>query len=102
MFTRAERLISLRNLRPKKKEGFMDKFEMAVFYNVQGPTLYFVGNVDRPDVYTVPFHSVNLSINLKVFAPNAFPLALSPTLIQTSQTARKSEANERTRQYPNP
>jgi hypothetical protein len=50
---------------PKKKEGFLDKFEMAVFYNVQGPTLYFVGIVDRPDVYTVPFHSVNLSVNKK-------------------------------------
>ena len=44
----------------------------------------------------------HLSFNLKVFAPNAFPLALSPTLSQTSQTARKSEANERTRQHPNP
>jgi hypothetical protein len=46
--------------------------------------------------------SENQSINLIVFASNAFPLVLSPTWIQTSQTARKSEANERTRQHPNP
>jgi TonB-dependent receptor len=61
---------------PKKKEGFMDKFEMAVFYNVQGPTLYFVGNVDRPDVYTVPFHSVNLSINNKFGKDDQFDCSL--------------------------
>ena len=61
---------------PKKKEGVLDKFEMAVFYNVQGPTLYFVGIVDRPDVYTVPFHSLNLSINKKFGKENQFDCSL--------------------------
>jgi hypothetical protein len=57
-------------------------------------------NLSRPQTLFKSFE--DLGINLKVFAPNAFPLALSPTLSQISQTARKSEASERTRQYPNP
>src|SRR5690606_16036310 len=35
----------------------------GVFYNVKGPTLYIVGVGLYPDVYTEPFHSVNLSFN---------------------------------------
>ena len=35
----------------------------GIYYNVQGRTLQFVGVADRPDVYTVPFHSVNLSFS---------------------------------------
>lgn len=42
--------------------------EASAFYNVQGPTLHFVGIADRPDVYTVPFHSLNLAVN-KTFGP---------------------------------
>ena len=38
-------------------------FEAGAFYNVQGRTLQFAGIVDRPDVYTVPFHSLNLTVN---------------------------------------
>lgn len=37
--------------------------EAGVFYNVQGPTLTFVGFGNRTDTYTVPFHSLNLNIN---------------------------------------
>jgi len=40
------------------------KMELGVFYNVQGRTLRFVGVADRPDVYTVPFHSLNLNFNI--------------------------------------
>ncbi len=35
----------------------------GVFYNVKGPTLYIVGVGLYPDVYTEPFHSLNLSFN---------------------------------------
>ncbi len=34
----------------------------GVFYNVQGKTLQIVGNADIPDVFTLPFHSVNLNL----------------------------------------
>jgi hypothetical protein len=37
--------------------------EAGLFYNVQGPTLTFVGFGNRTDTYTVPFHSLNLNIN---------------------------------------
>lgn len=35
----------------------------GVFYNVKGPTLYIVGVGLYPDVYTEPFHSLNISLN---------------------------------------
>lgn len=38
-----------------------NKFEYGVYYNVQGPTLLFVGFGNRADVFSVPFHSLNLS-----------------------------------------
>ena len=37
--------------------------EAGLFYNVQGPTLTYVGFGNRTDTYTVPFHSLNLNIN---------------------------------------
>jgi hypothetical protein len=37
--------------------------EAGLFYNVQGPTLLFVGLLDRPDIYSVPFHSLNFNAN---------------------------------------
>lgn len=40
------------------------KMEAGFFYNVQGRTLRFVGVADRPDVYTVPFHSLNFNFNM--------------------------------------
>lgn len=41
-----------------------NNMEVGVFYNVQGRTLKFVGIADRPDVYLVPFHSLNLNFNM--------------------------------------
>lgn len=37
--------------------------EVGFFYNVQGPTLLFVGTGLIPDVYSVPFHSLNFTAN---------------------------------------
>ncbi|MGB1282181.1 MAG: TonB-dependent receptor domain-containing protein [Schleiferiaceae bacterium] len=34
----------------------------GLFYNVQGEKLYIVGVADNPDVYEVPFHSLNLNL----------------------------------------
>ena len=36
--------------------------ELSLFYNVQGKTLMFVGNDDVSDVFSVPFHSLNLIV----------------------------------------
>ena len=43
------------------EEGFWKGLEAGLYYNVQGQTLQYVGIVDRPDIYTVPFHSLNLN-----------------------------------------
>lgn len=43
--------------------NFSNGFEVGVFYNVQGPTLNFVGFGNRTDTYTVPFHAVNFNLN---------------------------------------
>ncbi|MCG6189663.1 TonB-dependent receptor [Maribellus maritimus] len=43
------------------EQGFWNGFEAGLYYNVQGQTLQYVGIVDRPDIYTVPFHSLNLN-----------------------------------------
>lgn len=43
--------------------NFLNGWEAGIFYNVQGPTLNFVGFGNRADTYTVPFHSLNLNIN---------------------------------------
>lgn len=51
------------------EKGFLRKLQFGLYYNVQGPTLTFVGMVDRPDVYTVPFHSLNFN-GTKVFGKN--------------------------------
>ena len=48
--------------------GFTNGLEVGMFYNVQGETLVFVGIADRPDVYSVPFHSLNFNLN-KDFGP---------------------------------
>ncbi len=44
-------------------DGKNNGLDIGIFYNVQGETLQFVGIVDRPDVYSVPFHSLNFSAN---------------------------------------
>ena len=41
--------------------GFLEGFETGLYYNVQGKTLQFVGISDRPDIYSNPFHSLNLT-----------------------------------------
>ena len=37
--------------------------EAGLYYNLQGETLQFVGIADKPDVYTVPFNSLNFNAN---------------------------------------
>jgi len=42
-------------------KGFLSGFEAGLYYNVQGTTLQYVGIADRPDIYTLPFHSLNFT-----------------------------------------
>ncbi len=40
--------------------------DAGFYYNVQGQTLTFVGVADRPDVYSIPFHSLNFNANKSI------------------------------------
>ncbi len=42
--------------------GIWEGLEGGLYYNVQGRTLQVVGIKDRPDIYTEPFHSLNLNV----------------------------------------
>ena len=41
--------------------GSVNGFEAGIYYNVQGETLQYVGIADKPDVYSLPFHSLNFN-----------------------------------------
>lgn len=43
--------------------NFTSGWEAGLFYNVQGPTLSFVGFGNRTDTFTVPFHALNFNFN---------------------------------------
>ena len=48
------------------ENGFWSGFEAGLFYNVQGKTLQYVGIADRPDIYMLPFHSLNLTASKSI------------------------------------
>lgn len=45
------------------EQGIWKDLEFGVYYNVQGKTLLYVGLADRPDIYSLPFHSLNFNLN---------------------------------------
>lgn len=51
--------------------------EMGLYYNVQGRTLQYVGIADRPDVYSVPFHGLNLNMNKTFGAEDRMKVSFS-------------------------
>jgi TonB-dependent receptor len=57
----------------KSPEG---KYEVGAFYNVQGKTLQYVGIADRPDVYSMPFHSLNINGNYSFGSNDQYSLGL--------------------------
>ena len=46
------------------KNGFWKNLEAGFYYNVQGKTLQYVGIADRPDIFSLPFHSLNFNANM--------------------------------------
>ncbi|MCB9225403.1 MAG: TonB-dependent receptor [Crocinitomicaceae bacterium] len=53
----------------EKDAGFLKGLEVGFYYNMQGRTLQFVGIANLPDIYSVPFHSLNFNMN-KAFGAN--------------------------------
>jgi outer membrane receptor protein involved in Fe transport len=48
------------------ENGFFERFEAGLYYNVQGSTLEYVGAADRPDIFVEPFHSLNFNTSVKL------------------------------------
>lgn len=51
--------------------------EAGLYYNVQGKTLAYVGIAEKPDVYSVPFHSLNFNANKSFGAERKFQLGVN-------------------------
>ncbi|KAF0128728.1 MAG: tonb-dependent receptor [Bacteroidetes bacterium] len=58
------------------EKGFLKGLEAGFYYNVQGTTLLYVGIVDRPNVYTLPFHSLNFNANKSFGKDNKMSLGV--------------------------
>ncbi len=58
------------------ENGFLNGLEAGLYYNVQGETLQYVGIADRPDVYSVPYHSLNLNANKSFGEDNRLRIGL--------------------------
>ncbi|HOX77610.1 MAG TPA: TonB-dependent receptor [Bacteroidales bacterium] len=58
------------------EKGFWNGFEAGLFYNVQGKTLQYVGMVDRPDIYALPFNSLNFNSNKSFGKNNKFQVGI--------------------------
>ncbi len=46
-------------------EDLMKNLEASLFFNLQGKTLQIVGNDDVPDVFSLPFNSLNFTFEKK-------------------------------------
>lgn len=71
-------------------EGFGKGLTAGIFYNVQGQTLQYVGIVDRPDIFTVPFHSLNLNLDKKTGGKFTFGLKINNLLNDWRESVFKS------------
>ncbi len=58
---------------PKDSSVFAN-VKVGLYYNVQGKTLQYVGITERPDVYSVPFHSLNLTASKKFGPKNQYKI----------------------------
>jgi len=74
------------------EKGFGRGLEAGLYYNMQGETLLIVGIVDRPDIYTVPFHSLNFNASKGFGKDNRMSIGLKieNILNQNIETVFKS------------
>ncbi len=57
--------------------GRENGYEASAYYNVQGPKLIFVGLGLSPDIYSVPFHSLNFKVTKRFGKDNRCQLDFS-------------------------
>jgi len=77
-------------------DGFWSGLEAGLFYNVQGKSLAVVGINNKPDIYNMPFHSLNFNLN-KQF--NKFSLSFKVKNILNSKHESVYQAYEAKDQY---
>lgn len=71
--------------------------DAGFYYNVQGQTLTFVGVADRPDVYSIPFHSLNFNANKRIGERIKVGIGASNLLNSERKLVFKSfESNDKT------
>jgi len=63
------------------RRGAFEGLEAGLYYNVQGESLEIIGVDDRPDVYSVPFHSLNFNSSKTLGTDQRFALGIKVTNI---------------------
>jgi len=79
--------------------GFWNGFEAGLFYNMQGLTLQYVGIVDRPDIYSKPFHSLNFNTNKTLGKNKRFQVGLKIENLLNSRKESVYRSYEAADQY---
>ena len=64
--------------------------EAGIFYNVQGPTLTVVSMNKIPDIYTSPFHSVNINFTYNYSDETKFTFNVKNILDQDKELLTQS------------
>jgi TonB-dependent receptor len=81
------------------EKGFWDGFMAGIYYNVQGLTLQYVGMVDRPDIYTKPFNSLNFNASKDLGKNKRFQIGFKVTNILNSYKESVYRSYEAADQY---
>ncbi len=81
------------------EKGFWNDLEAGIYYNVQGKTLYYVGIADRPDIYTDPFHSLNININKAIGNDKRFRMGFKASNVLNDNKAKIFESFRAEDQY---
>ena len=80
--------------------GILKGLELGLFYNVQGRTLYVVGIADRPDIYSLPFHSLNFNANKRFGEDQKWTVGLkADNLLNAKKESIFSSFNASNRYY---
>ena len=66
--------------------------ETGVYYNVQGKTLSIVSMNLNPDIYTLPFHSLNFNLNKKINSNFSIAIAID-NLLNNKKVMKTSSFN---------
>lgn len=82
-----------------KAETKLDGLELGLYYNVQGKALEVVGILNRPDIYTKPFHSLNFNANYNFGKDKKMALGLKISNILDSRKVSVFESYNATKQY---